>query len=233
MKIMRSVFIATVSALLFCFSLSTAMAKDEAKRLGSAVRALKEISALQKNVIPPAFVKSATAIAIIPGAAKNDFMVGGRSAGGVLLVHDKEGKWSSPLFITLSGGTLGWQMVGEPMDIILLFRNSERVDAIMNDKLNMNAKVKVVPGPLGKGLKSAVKENQKTEINSYVRSHGEFADVAVAGSTVQLDKVANDGFYDKTKTNAADIVSGKVSKSSNDVQELQKLLSEYAAKSGQ
>lgn len=229
MNFIRSIVFAATATLVFCMSHSTALAKDEAKRVGSAVRALKEISGIQKNVIPPALIKSANAIVIIPGAAKNDFMVPGRNAAGVLLVNDKEGKWSNPVFVTLSGGTLGWQIVGDPMDIVLVFKNKERVDAIMKDKLNIDAKVKMVPGPLGKTRKAAVKENQKTEINSYVRSHGEFVDVSVASSTVQIDNAANDGFYGKQKLSAGDILSGKVENSSEDVKKLQKFLVEYAA----
>jgi len=230
MKMMRPVFIVTVAILLLCMSLSTAMAKDEAKRVGSAVKALKEVSALQKSVIPPALINSASAIVIIPGASKNDFMVTGRSAGGVLLLHDKEGKWSNPVFVTLSGGTLGWQMVGEPMDIIMLFKSKERVDAIMKDKLYMDFKVKVVPGQLGKTMKAAIKEDQKAEISSYVRSHGTFADVSVASSTVQIDNAANDDFYGKPKIGAGDIVSGKAVISSGEVKELHKLLADYTTK---
>jgi lipid-binding SYLF domain-containing protein len=230
MKMMRSLFIAATTTLLFCMSISTAMAKDEAKKIGSAVRAMKEISAIKKNGIPPALLNSANAIAIIPGAAKTDFMVSGKSAGGVLMVHDKDGKWSNPLFISLSGGTLGWQIVGGPMDIILIFKNKERADAIMKDKLHMDVKVKVVAGPLGKAVKAATKEDKKVEISSYVRSHGEFFDVTVASSTVQIENAANDDFYGKPKVSAGDIVSGKVEKASDDVKNLQKLLTEYAAR---
>jgi lipid-binding SYLF domain-containing protein len=230
MKRIRSVFIAATTTLVFCMSLSTAMAKDEVKRIGGAIKALKEISAIQKKGIPPGMFSNANAIAIIPGATKNDFMVSGRNPGGVLLVHEKDGSWSSPLFIRLSGGTLGWQIVGEPMDIILVFKNKERVDAVMKGKLYMDVKVNVVPGPLGKTMKAATKEELKAGINSYVYSHGEIVDVTVADATVQIDSAGNDEFYGKAKIVAGDIVSGKVEKTSDDVKNLQKLLADYAAK---
>lgn len=229
MKVLRSVVVAATVTLLFGMSFSTAVAKDEPKNISNAVRVIKEFTTGKKEIIPPALLKSAHGIAIFPGAGKNDFMVRGRSVGGVLLVHETDGKWSNPVFVTLSGGTLGWQMVGEPMDIILVFKNKERIDAIMKDKINMDVKIKVVAGPLGKTMKAATKEDQKAEINSYVRSHGNFADVTVAGSTVQIDPPANDLFYGKQKINAGDILSGKVEKSSDDVKTLKKFLDEYAA----
>jgi len=229
MKMLKSVVIAVTTTLLFSISFSTAMAKEEPKNIGNVVRVLKESTAVKKERIPPALLKNAHGIAIIPGARKADFMGSGSSVDGVLLVHDKAGKWSNPVFITISGGTLGWQVVGDPMDIILIFKDMKRIDDILHGKLHMDVKVKLVPGPLGKTTKAASKEEQKTEINSYVRSHGTFAEVTVAGSTVQIDNVANDVFYGKPKISVGDILSGKAEKTSDDVKNLQKFLVEYAA----
>jgi lipid-binding SYLF domain-containing protein len=228
MKMMRSVLIASVAALLSWMPPSAAMAKEEAKNIGNVVRAIKEITAIKKEKIPPAMIKDAIGIAIFPEAAKNDFMVKGRSAKGILLLHDKEGKWSNPLFVTLNGGTLGWQMVGNPMDIVMVFKNMKRIDEIMKGKLYMDIKVSVVPGPIGLTMKAATKQEQQAEINSYVRSHGVFADVSVASATVQIDDAANEAFYGHPKISAGDIVTGKVEKSSDDFKNLQKLLTEYA-----
>ena len=229
MKMLRSVVIAATATLLFSMSFSTALAKDEPKNLGNAVRVIKEFSAIKKERIPPELLKNANGIAIIPGARKNDFMVSGRSVSGVLLVYETDGKWSSPVFISLSGGTLGWQMVGEPMDIVLVFKNTKRIDDITKGKLTMDIKVSVVPGPLGKTMKAATKEEQKAEINSYVRSHNAFANVSVASATIHIDTASNDLFYGKQKIDVGDILSGKAEKSSDDVKKLQKFLAEYAA----
>ncbi|GAC1449500.1 MAG: hypothetical protein PVSMB11_10850 [Desulfuromonadaceae bacterium] len=229
MKMIRTAGIAAAAMVMFCMSLSTAMAKDEPKNLGNAVRVIKEFTAAKKERIPPELLKDANGIVIIPGASKNNFMVSGRSASGILLVHETDGRWSDPVFITLSGGTLGWQMVGEPMDIILVFKNTKRIDDITKGNFTMDTRVAVVPGPLGQSMKVATKVEKNAEINSYVRSHGKFADVSVASTTVQIDAASNDVFYGKQKINAGDILSGKVEKSSDDVKKLQKFLAEYAA----
>lgn len=229
MKIPRSVVFAAATTLLFCLSLTTAMAKDEPKNLVNAVRVIKEFTAAKKERIPPELLKNANGIVIIPGASKNDFMVRGRSASGVLLVHETDGKWSDPVFITLSGGTLGWQMVGEPMDILLVFNNTKRIDDITKGKFTMDTRVALVPGPLGRSMKAATKEEKNAEINSYVRSHGKFENVSVATTTVQVDDASNDVFYGKQKINVGDILSGKAEKSSDDVKKLQTYLADYAA----
>jgi lipid-binding SYLF domain-containing protein len=240
MKMLRSVVIAATTTLLFSMSLSTAMAKDEPKKIGNAVRALKEFTAEKNERIPPELLKNANGIVIVPGASKKNFMVSGGSAGGILLVRETDGKWSSPVFITLSGGTLGWQIIGDPMDIVLIFKNKKRIDEVMKGKFTMDAKVVVVPGPVRHSTKVATKEEKDTEIkwyirnhpkeeknveiNSYIRSQGKFAGATVDTTTIQIDAASNDVFYGKQKINAGDILSGKVEKSSDDVKILQKLL---------
>lgn len=245
MKMIRNAGIAAAAMVMFCMSLSTAMAKAEPKNLGNAVRVLKECTSAKKERIPPELLKNANGIVIIPGAKKNNFMVSGGSASGVLLVHETDGKWSDPVFITLSGGTLGWQIIGDPMDIVLIFKNKKRIDEVMKGKFTLDAKVAVVPGPVRLSKKAATKEEKDTEIswymrtrpiddknseiNYYIRSQGKFAGATVDTTTIQIDAASNDVFYGKQKINAGDILSGKVEKSSDDVKILQKLLAEYAA----
>src|SRR6185369_10343124 len=169
-------------------------------------------------------------IVLVPGATKNDLMASNGSAGGVLLVHDKEGKWSSPVFISISGGTLGWQIVSDPMDIVLVFKNRKNVDAVLNGKFDLDARIEIVTGRLGTTMKGATASELKADITTYVRSHGEFIGSAVvAGTTMRNDSVANDAFYANPKVNAGDIVSGKVVKSTEDIKALQKLLTDYAS----
>lgn len=149
---------------------------------------------------------------------------------GVLLVRDGEGKWSSPVFVTLSGGTLGWQIVGDPMDILLLFKNPQTVDSLVKkEKLVLGGKNAPVPGPLGKTLKSGSPAELKAEINSYVFFKGEFAGSNVSTTTLQVS-AANKAFYGVKKVRAEEIVSGKVSKESAEAAALQKLLSEAVGK---
>lgn len=204
--------------------------KNDAARIGNAVKVFKEIAAIQKRKIPPQLISASRAVLIVPKASKHNFMVSGGSSGGVLLLHEKTGKWSSPLFVTLSGSTLGWQIVGDPLDIVIVYKNMKSVDELLKGKLIMNAKTAIEPGPLGPTMKGASTDAQKAEIVSYVRSHGVFEDEAtVTGSTVQIDHAANDAFYATPKAVSGDIVSGKLSKSSEDIAALQKVLAEYAA----
>jgi lipid-binding SYLF domain-containing protein len=243
MRKLRCDVVAVAALLVTCLSYSVTMAKDEPVKTASesksarndvakivnASRAVKEISAIPKRKIPPLLFKEAVAIVVVPKAAKKAFMVSGGKTGGVLLVRDKDGGWGNPAFISISDGTLGWQIVGDPMDIVLLFKNNKHIDAILKGKLALDTKVKIVPGWVALTMKGASKEETEAEISSYVLSHGVFVEEAVvAGTTLQVDAAANDAFYGKPKIDAAEILTGKVAKSSEEVTALQKLLTDYA-----
>lgn len=206
------------------------VAKDNAVKISNASKVIKEIAAIPKRKIPPVLLHDASAIVIVPKAAKHDFMSSNGSAAGVLLLRDNAGTWSSPVFITLSGGTLGWQIVGDPMDIVLVLKDKKFADAILKGTLALDNKAAMVPGRLGPSMKGASTRELKALIASYVRSRGAFVEEAtVAGATVQLDAAANESFYAMPKVDAGDIVSGKVVKSTQDTTALQKALADYAA----
>lgn len=230
MKITRTTG-STIAALMLAYmTLTPALAKDEPKKLGAAVKVIKEIAANPKKGIPPAMLKNASAVAIFPGAAKTDFMVSGKQAGGMLLVQESEGKWSAPVFAALSGGTLGWQVVAGPMDIILVFRNKKSLDSILKGKLLLDSRQTVVIGPVGQSMKGASKEEQAADIATYTRVAGTFLDATLSGAAVQIDDAATGAFYGAPKVRAADIISGAAVKPSDDVNNLVKAISEFAAR---
>jgi len=230
MNLIKSTVTAVATSVIFGITLASAMAKDESNKISDSVKSMKVISASQKSGIPPAMFKDAIAIAIFPGQKKLNFMVKGGHGRGIILERGGDGNWGSPLFLTLSGGTLGWQAIAEPMDIYLLFKERKNIDDLMKGKLFMGVKTAMVmEGPLGKSMKGATKEQLKAEINSYIFARGEFApEATIAGATVQVDAAANDAFYGKPKVNAADIVAGKVGNSSEELKSLHKLLTDYA-----
>lgn len=244
MKKMKRVTVAVFALFLTSISLSAALAKDEPAKVAvesktvrndqiklvNASKVIQETTALAKRKIPPVLFKDAGAVVVFPKVPKNAFMVKGGITGGVLLVRDKTGAWSNPVFMSISGGTLGWQIVGDPMDIVLLFRSSKQIDALLKGKLPLDAKVAIVPGRVAATMKGASKEELGAEVTSYVRSHGIFVEEAVvAGTTLQIDAAANDAFYGKPKVDLGEILSGKVIKSSAEISLLQKLLTDYAA----
>lgn len=228
MKVNKILSVAASMALMFSMSLSSALAENEAKKINEATGIVKDIMAIPEKGIPPALLKGAVGIAIIPGVIKLGFIVGGRHGSGVLMVRDKEGKWSNPVFVSITGGSVGWQIGAQSTDVILVFKSRRSVEGIKKGKFTLGVDAAVAAGPVGRKLEAATDVKLKAEIYSYSRSRGLFAGVSLEGAALQIDDDADAAYYGKPGIRAGEIMSGREGISSPEVGNLQKLLAEYA-----
>lgn len=87
---------------------------DEEQRVRAATTVLNEMMQASDQAIPVSVLEKAEAIAIFPSVKKAGFVFGGQWGRGIISVRDpKTRKWSSPAFLTLTGGSVGWQIGGE------------------------------------------------------------------------------------------------------------------------
>jgi lipid-binding SYLF domain-containing protein len=208
---------------------SAVCAEDGTKMAYEAAGVLKEIMAIPEKGIPPALLSDAYGIAIIPGVIKLGFIVGGRYGTGVLMVRDKGGAWSSPAFVSLAGGGIGWQIGAQSTDIILVFKSRKSIDGLMKGKFTLGADAAVAAGPVGRSMEAATDVKLKSEIYSYSRNRGLFAGISLEGAALQIDDDANARFYASKDISAKDILSGKVHNDSAAVRDLRKMLLDYAS----
>jgi lipid-binding SYLF domain-containing protein len=59
---------------------------------------------------------------------KVGFIVGGEYGRVVLLLQDENGNCSNPVFIAISGGSVGFQLGAQSADFVLVFRTKRSVD---------------------------------------------------------------------------------------------------------
>lgn len=209
-------------------SAPSAAAKEEVEKVKDAINVLEEIMGIPEKSIPPALLKNSHGIAIIPGVIKGGFIVGGRRGKGILSVRNEEDKWSNPSFITLTGGSFGWQIGVQSIDIVLIFRNKKNVEDIMKGKFTLGADASVAAGPVGRQLEAGTDVTLKAEIYSYSRSRGIFAGLALEGAALKIDNDANADFYGMENIKPKDILTKKAIKAPTVVDELKKVLIKYA-----
>ena len=77
----------------------------------AATMVLNETMATTGSEIPQAMLADAYGVAIIPNVIKGSFVVGARHGRGLLFIREANGIWRAPVFITLTGGNFGWQIV--------------------------------------------------------------------------------------------------------------------------
>ena len=156
---------------------------------------LNETMATAGHQIPQAMLADAYGVAIIPNVIKGGFVVGARFGRGLLFIRDANGIWHAPVFITLTGGNIGWQVGLQSSDIVLVFKTPKSVQGILSGTLTLGADAAVAAGPIGRQAAAATDGRLQAEIYAYSRSRGLFAGVSIDGSVMRLDQFATGVYY--------------------------------------
>lgn len=170
-------------------------ADDALERAGEAVRVLQEVMDTPDRRLPDRLLRDAEAVAVIPGVVKAGFVVGGRYGKGLLAVRAPDGTWSNPSFISLTGGSVGFQAGVQSTDVVLVFRTRRGVDGVVNGKFTLGADAAIAAGPVGRNANASTDAQLKAEIYSYSRSRGLFAGVALDGAVLAIDHDANEAVF--------------------------------------
>jgi len=196
-------------ALTFTASHAQAQAREEG-RLLMATQVLDEIRASRDSAIPDRLLDRAYGIVVVPSVTKVAFIAGGRWGKGAMVVRDKDGRFTNPIFINLAGGSVGWQWGAQSTDIVLVFTTRAGVEGITGGKLTLGADASVAAGPVGRSASAATDQNFAAEVYSYSRSRGLFAGIALDGTSLSVDRKANAAYYRKKGVLAAEIINGTV-----------------------
>src|SRR6478672_12455725 len=197
MKKLWTVAAAAVCLMTFLHAQPRAQKDDnEAKRVQDATAIFDEIMAAEDKAIPSAILSKANGIAIFPSTIKAGLLVGGTRGRGVLSARGPNG-WSSPAFLTLTGGSFGLQIGAQAADIILVINNQRGLQNLVSNQFKLGADASVAAGPVGRDAQAATDIQLRAQILSYSRARGLFAGVTIDGSTVRQDREANERFYGK------------------------------------
>ena len=224
---------ATLLALLLCLFAPLASAGTDNEKITSSYNVLKEITSIPETGIPPALLSNASGIVIVPDAIKVGLFIGGKYGTGILMVHKSDGTWSNPSFVSLMGGSFGWQIGAQATDLIMIFKSIRSIEGIKKGKFTIGADASVAAGPVGRSASASTDVLFKAEILSYSRSRGVFAGVSLEGAALQIDDEKNGYFYGKPGISANDIFTGAPTSPSPTIWKIKALLTEYGKNSGQ
>jgi lipid-binding SYLF domain-containing protein len=189
--------------------LAHAQAREEG-RLLIASEVLEDLRSTPDRSIPDRLLERAYAIAVIPDQTKIAFFLGGRHGNGALVVRDSKGRFSNPVFVSLTGGSFGWQWGVQSTDIVLVFTTERGVQGISGGKITLGADASAAAGPVGRNASVATDAGFKAEVYSYSRNRGAFVGIALDGAALRIDDGANANFYKKPGVLASQIIHGEV-----------------------
>lgn len=182
--------------------------EDDIHRVEESATVFQEIMLTPDKAIPQELLDSAQCLAIIPAEKKLAFIVGGNYGKGLVTCRTDKG-WSAPLFVTVSGGSVGFQIGGSSTDLILVFRGKRGLEKLLSDKFQIGGDATAAAGPVGRHAAAGTDIALHAEILTYSRSRGVFAGISLNGAVVQPDDTGNEAMYGRGSIQE-NILTGKV-----------------------
>ncbi len=171
------------------------ISSDEAKRLNASMTVLDELRATPDKGIPQDLWSKAQCVVVIPSLKKAAFVFGGEYGSGVMSCRTSAKDWTSPVFMQLAKGSVGFQIGASETDLVLLVMNRSGMEKMLNDKVSLGADASIAAGPVGRSASAATDAQLSAEILSYSRSQGLFAGINLSGGVLKPDKDANTRAY--------------------------------------
>jgi lipid-binding SYLF domain-containing protein len=195
----------------------------EAAVVDSSTQMLGEVMQIPAQGIPRSLLASAEGLVLVPSVLKGGFVIGVERGRGVVVVRDPNGGWQLPQFMTITGGSIGWQAGIQATDLILVFKSKRSVQGLLTGKFTIGVDAAAAAGPVGRDASVATDGKLQAEIYSYSRSRGLFAGFSVNGAKIDLDRSATQAYYQP----AVAIVPGQANPIPASALRLLQVLSQY------
>ncbi len=169
-------------------------AETAAGRVESAATVLNEIMATPDKGIPEEILTSAKCVAVVPSLIKGGFVVGGAHGRGYATCRTGEG-WSAPAPFTMTGGSVGFQIGGQAVDLVMTIMNERGMQALLSSKFKIGADASAAAGPVGRHVEGSTDWKMRAEVLTYSRARGLFAGITINGNAIHQDEDATRELY--------------------------------------
>src|ERR1700685_4570675 len=172
----------------------TAKQSKAQDRVQAAADVLNEIQSAPDQGIPSDVLGSAECVAVVPTMLNGGFIVGARYGRGVASCRNPKG-WSAPAFFSVEGGSFGFQIGAQAVDLVMLIMNDDGMRNLLSSQFKLGADASVAAGPVGRQAAAGTDWKMRAQVLSYSRARGVFAGVALDGAFVRQDKDSTREFY--------------------------------------
>lgn len=173
-----------------------------ADRVQGAADVLNEIQSAPDSGIPQEILSRSQCVAVVPSMLKGGFIVGGKYGRGLASCRTAKG-WSSPAFFTVKGGSFGFQIGGQAVDLVMLIMNNDGMQHLLSSQFALGADASVAAGPVGRHAEGNTDWKMRAQVLTYSRARGVFAGVSLNGAVVKQDKDSTREFYGHMVTTKA------------------------------
>jgi len=194
---MKKLVLFTLAVLLCSFAVAADDQPKESKatdRVQAAGDVLNEIQSAPDSGIPQEILGRAECVAVVPSMLKGGFIVGAKYGRGLASCRTAKG-WSAPAFFTVEGGSFGFQIGGQAVDLVMLIMNNEGMQRLLTSQFELGADASVAAGPVGRHAEGDTDWKMRAQVLTYSRARGAFAGATLNGAVIKQDKDSTREFY--------------------------------------
>lgn len=169
--------------------------QKQERKVRSARWVVEELFDHPDRRLPQAILEQTRCVAVFPDVPRAAFGLGGSHGTGVVSCRDKEGDWSAPVFMTVSGGSIGLQIGYQTSDLLLFFVNDKAANTLLDSQMSLGADLRVAAGTFDKATGVTSNKKLNADVYIYVRSRGLFVGASLEGSQLKISPKANRKYY--------------------------------------
>jgi SH3 domain-containing YSC84-like protein 1 len=181
---------------------------EEVHRMDAAATVLNEVMGTPDKGIPQEILETAKCVAVVPSMLKGGFVVAASYGKGIATCRTATGR-SGPAPFRIVGGSVGFQIGGEAVDLVMLVMNEKGMRNLLNSRFKLGADASVAAGPVGRHAEGDTDWKMRAEVLSYSRARGVFAGVALNGAAISQDDDETRALYGE-KDSFQQILTGSV-----------------------
>jgi lipid-binding SYLF domain-containing protein len=170
--------------------------EKEQKRVEASTTTLSDFGKMKES-IPRELIAVTEGVIVVPKLINAGFVIAGKRGRGIAMVKKADGSWSNPVFVTITGGSVGPQIGVQSVEMVLIFKHSNSLKEINKSSFTLGGDVSVAAGPVGRSSTANTDYKLDAEVYSYSRSKGLFAGISLNGASLAIDSEANKAFYGK------------------------------------
>jgi lipid-binding SYLF domain-containing protein len=143
-----------------------------------------------KQKVPQSVRNEAKCVAIFPDPVTVSLGIGGVHSDGVAYCKTSGGQWENPMFLNMTGGSIGLQAGIKTADAVLYLTGDKAVNDLKNGKFRVGGELSAVAGSFDETFRPAA-----AQVVAYSHAQGLFAGASIDGVEVSRDRDQEMAFY--------------------------------------
>jgi SH3 domain-containing YSC84-like protein 1 len=169
---------------------SAAEPRAEAK-VREARELIEELLLGEQKVVPVQLIEDTRCLAVFPKVVEAALGLGGSHGTGIASCRNDSGTWSAPVFLRVSGGSIGLQAGFRQVDLLLFVVTEEGAASLGRSSFSLGGEASFAAGKLDRRAEVSTDSRFEEDFYLFARARGLFAGASLEGTRLNpaLDRM--------------------------------------------